>query len=609
MANRNSLMAVAKRNSAYVVPMNVIDPRASWAGQHGQAGQPPSPSYQSNNMRRVEEDELSLMRAETNDTLKDDVKVEEKEDVVLGSTEIFDKDGNLRLIPTPTPDPKDPLNLQEWRKWMAVASMCFFGSISLAAEIAIAGLTPVFLLQYSGVDPGPILKHADLKGNPNPLAIIPPGVKPVSLAQVSLLVTIPLLSNGFATYLLVPLSTAIGRRPVLILTSTLAWASGFWAGVSTSLNEHIVARVFHGLGSGAVEALLPLIVQDIMFIHQRNKAVTVIVAAQGPMIITFGILAPWISVNYTWRWVYFITSAIGIIAWFFLLAFVPETRKQRSKEELAGQQLWAVEPGANRTNLDYTTYSRRSRRDDIGFFQYGFAWKEGAGQILTTAKTTLFPAVIFCTLVQTAFGVVMGATGQAVSFALLAAGVPFELTGLSHLTQIVSTIAVFLVGATFSEKVTLWISKRRGSREPEYQLINLIIPMIFAIIGAIVFGYADQFHLNYMVLLVGQLFLTSSTLMAAPIIANYVIESYPQWAGPVLTNVSVLRIFTTFYFNTEVTTWISELGPLKFMSYIAVALLVVSSGIPLLFFYGKKLRSLTSGKVKRAKKKGSTWDK
>lgn len=77
----------------------------------------------------------------------------------------------------------------------------------------------------------------------------------------------------------------------------------------------------------------------------------------------------------------------------------------------------------------------------------------------------------------------------------------------------------------------MWISKRRGSREPEYQLINLITPIVFAIIGAIVFGYADQFHLHYMVLLLGQFFLMTSPLMAAPIINNYVIESYPQWAG------------------------------------------------------------------------------
>lgn len=155
------------------------------------------------------------------------------------------------------------------------------GSISLAAEIAIAGLTPVFLLEYSGVaDPAEVLKHADLKNNPDPTALIPPGAGGVSLSQISLLATIPLLSNGFATYLLVPLSTAIGRRPVLILTSTLAWTSGFWAGASTSLYSHIGARVFHGLGSGAVEALIPLIIQDLVFIHQRNKAIAAIFAAQ-----------------------------------------------------------------------------------------------------------------------------------------------------------------------------------------------------------------------------------------------------------------------------------------------------------------------------------------
>lgn len=72
--------------------------------------------------------------------------------------------------------------------------------------------------------------------------------------------------------------------------------------------------------------------------------------------------------------------------------------------------------------MDYITYGRRTKWDDIGFFQYGYEWKEGASQILATAKTTFFPAVIFCTLLQTAFGIVMGASGQAVSFALLAAG-------------------------------------------------------------------------------------------------------------------------------------------------------------------------------------------
>lgn len=77
----------------------------------------------------------------------------------------------------------------------------------------------------------------------------------------------------------------------------------------------------------------------------------------------------------------------------------------------------------------------------------------------------------------------------------------------------------------------MMICKRRGRREPEYQLPNLIIPIIFGIAGSLVFGYADQFHLHYSVILLGNFLLTTAPLMAAPVIQSFVMESYPQWAG------------------------------------------------------------------------------
>ncbi|KXH67483.1 major facilitator superfamily transporter [Colletotrichum salicis] len=599
----------AKRSSQMFIPFSVVDFR------HSKALTPASPRYP---MQALQEGGRGLARIDSIDTImaeKQEAAVHEEE--VLGSTEIYDKDGNIRLVPvsralpvdpkslprltvalkTPTPDPKDPLNLPEGRKWLAVASLCFFGSVSLAAEIAVAGLLPVFILEYSGVDPASILKHADLKGNPDPLSVVPPGLTPVSLTSVSLLATIPMLSNGVATYLLVPLTAAIGRRPVLILTSAFSWGGGFWAGYSKSLNSHIAARVFHGLGSGAVEALLPLIVQDMMFLHKRNKAVASIIASQGPMIMLFGILGPYIAVNWDWRWIYWITSAVGVLTWIMLILFVPETLRQRSKAELAGHQLWPIAAGEDRTQLDYATFGARTRWDDLGFFQSGTHWKNAGLQIIDTLKTTMFPAVLWCTLLQVAFGMVMGATGQATSFALLAAGIPFELTGLSQIPQILSTIVVFVVGGPVADSVSLWISKKKGGREAEHQLPNLILPIFFAITGALIFGYADQNHLHYAVLLLGTFFLMTSTLITAPIVQNYVIESYPQWAGPVLVNVSTLRVFISFPLNTQVTTWLQELGPMKFTAYLSIMLLVVSTGIPILFIFGKKLRIKTSDKV------------
>lgn len=167
----------------------------------------------------------------------------------------------------------------------------------------------------------------------NPLSLLASlGGPPIE--KVALLASIPLLVNGIASYVLVPISIGIGRRPVLLFAGACAWAGGLWASFSNDLNTHIVARCFQGLGAGTVEALIPLIVQDMMFIHERNRAIASIGASQGLIIVGLGIASPIIVARYSWRYIYWITSGVGILAWFMLIAFVPETRRIRTKEEL-----------------------------------------------------------------------------------------------------------------------------------------------------------------------------------------------------------------------------------------------------------------------------------
>lgn len=40
------------------------------------------------------------------------------------------------------------------------------------------------------------------------------------------------------------------------------------------------------------------------------------------------------AVNWDWRWIYYLTSIIGVVAWVLLIMFVPETRRVRTKAEL-----------------------------------------------------------------------------------------------------------------------------------------------------------------------------------------------------------------------------------------------------------------------------------
>ncbi|KAK8136120.1 hypothetical protein PG984_004060 [Apiospora sp. TS-2023a] len=520
-------------------------------------------------------------------------------DDVVGSTSLYDENGKIRLVPTPSPDPKDPLNLPNWRKWVAIGSMCLFGALSLSAEVAIAGLLPVFLLEYSGVDPTKVLKDPNFKSDPaNPLSIVPEGVTPFPLSRVALLATTPLLANGISSYFLIPLSIAIGRRPVLIFTATCSWIGGFWAGSSTSLEQHMAARILHGLGSGAVEALLPLIVQDMVFLHQRNRAISAVIASQGPLIVLVGTLAPYISANSTWRWIYWSTSILGVVAWVLLILFVPETRKTRSAQELAGEKIYPIPEGSDRTELDYTTYGQRTMKDNIGFFIFGFEWADAGKQFIDTLKTTIFPAVIFGTLVNSAFSIVQQSIGQIISFSLLAAGIPFEWTGLAVIPSIFATVIVYFFGGPLADKVSIKMSQvlGKGKREPEYSLPNLVLPFVLGIAGCFIFGVAAQSNLHFTVLLLGSFFILSGALTSLTLVNTFVIESYPQWAGPVLTNVSSLRIFVSFFFSSQVTTWIEQNGNLAvFAGGFGTMLLVTSLGIPIIFFTGKRLRGWTSG--------------
>jgi MFS family permease len=172
------------------------------------------------------------------------------------------------------------------------------GALALSAEAIVAALTPVFALEYAGINPK-ILDTLDLSkvmtstaSSSNVMNMLASFGGP-PMWKISMLATLPLLTNGISSYFLVPLSIAIGRRPLLILCGLLAWVGGLWAGLSKDLDSHLAARCLQGLGAGAVEALIPLMVQDIVFIHNRNRAMSSIWAAQvGQVRLREAILTP-----------------------------------------------------------------------------------------------------------------------------------------------------------------------------------------------------------------------------------------------------------------------------------------------------------------------------
>ncbi|KAF2427133.1 MFS general substrate transporter [Tothia fuscella] len=523
---------------------------------------------------------------------------------VVGTTNLYE-DGNIRYVPMPTPDPKDPLNLPQWRKVAAIASICFFGALALSAETIIGALIPVFALEYAGIDPK-ILSQIDVGAlsppgvvNLNPLAAIA-GLPGPPIWKVTLLASLPLLTNGVSSYFLVPLSISVGRRPVLLACGVLAIFGGFWAGSSRSLESHIAARCVQAVGAGAVEALIPLTVQDMVFIHQRNTAMSAIWSTQGLIIVSLGIGSPVIVANIGWRSLYYITSSIAIIAWLGLLIFLPETRWKRSQEELSGKSVYFLYPGEARPRLDSATYGRRTARSNFGFFQNGYEHKDAGKSMIDTLRTMVFPNIIWVIAINSVFISIQGAAGQTGSSILIASGWKFKTLGLAVVPLVVATPFVWLLGGFLADKVSNMLARRNGGRrEPEGHLVNLILPLLFGILGCLLFGYGAQYVkvVHWSVILTGIFFIALGFLTANTVLSVYIVESYPQWAGPVLVNVSSFRCIIGFAMSFRATTLVQQRGFLGSFAIYASTLGALSLLLPVMFLYGKLIRQWSSGTV------------
>lgn len=281
-----------------------------------------------------------------------------------------------------------------------------------------------------------------------------------------------------------------------------------------------------------------------------------------------------------------------------LILFVPETRWIRNKEELAGKQIYPLAPCSTRTLIDTEGYDPRSRSTDVGILNVPLEWIPARNSVWYTIRTTLFPNVLWVIVWSSIIVSVQGAAGQVASAVLIAAGWQFETLGFAVIPLVIASPFVWLYGGFVVDKVSNWHAKRNnGQREPEAHLLSLLIPMLAGISGPLLFGYASEnietvptwIVLLAIFLLVFALF-TSNTLLSV-----YLVESYPQFAGPVLVNVSSAKLIVGFITSFDVTTWIQNAGFVATFGYYSLFMVATSLFLPLIYIYGKKIRACTSG--------------
>jgi MFS family permease len=75
---------------------------------------------------------------------------------------------------------------------------------------------------------------------------------------------------GVSNLILMPLAMSIGRRPVYLFSCALLVISGIGAAFVQTYNQQLAVRMIIGIAAGQSEALVPMMIQEIHFLHERS---------------------------------------------------------------------------------------------------------------------------------------------------------------------------------------------------------------------------------------------------------------------------------------------------------------------------------------------------
>lgn len=69
----------------------------------------------------------------------------------------------------------------------------------------------------------------------------------------------------------VPISTSFGRRPVFLLSQLINFGANIWRAKANSYGSFMGACIVNGIGAGPAETIMPQVIADVFFLHDRGK--------------------------------------------------------------------------------------------------------------------------------------------------------------------------------------------------------------------------------------------------------------------------------------------------------------------------------------------------
>lgn len=437
---------------------------------------------------------------------------------------------------------------------------------------------------------------------------------PDQALQANDLLTYPTMFMGIGNILAMPMTSVIGRRPVFLLSLVILIVSAIWCQHSGSLNSHIAGRDIMSLAAGQSEALLPVMVTEIFFLHERGRMLAWFVFIENFLTGIFFFTSTRMVTAWGWRGWYAFFAAFNGVLLLLSFFFVLETHFIRPDDANTGQVHLKMNDAGNVDEkgciymvyrvttkhgniLEPEKFGMRTWRSDLKLWRTIDSWNQIPYFYLDLLKGLCHPITFWLLLLNGAY---LGLyVFQASTFATILLSPPFlfqfNTLGYVQGAQILCCL-IFLPLLGYGGDLLLRVlSKRNGGiYRPEYRLPILAAPSIAGVVGAIIYGHtatnAVKSHWAGIAVTYNVIFF--AFLGANQVAITYTVDSFPIKASPLLVVLCAGRGFISFGLSYAVLPAIQAIGYNGTMNIVgSICAVLAAIAIPM-YFLGPSLRRL-----------------
>ncbi|KAJ5698060.1 hypothetical protein N7462_000065, partial [Penicillium macrosclerotiorum] len=512
------------------------------------------------------------------------IKIEFVEDVepqdVRTDEVLVNASGHIQRLPVPSADPNDPLNFSVWEKTGVIVSCCWFSIMSLSVVGGLGSILSIFFELY-----------------------IPQGH---STTEVVWLGTFPSLFVGIGNYLILPMGLVYGRRPVAIVSILVLLLSTIGCALSQTWEQHLGLRCLQGLATGATESLLPLMLSEVTFVHQRGLVYGVYWATQNVVTSCLNLASSYEAAALGWRWFYWVyVIAVGV--GFLIVIFTGfETRYQRRAQMVNGRVVVTDQFGVTQVlsgsqAQDYMLALEQTddsipdeARPKKTYLQMLVPYDKQAKNPVKIILMAWFhmieafssPGILYATLLSS---VVLGCSvGMSLTYdsVLESYGWPAKNVGLINLGGVFGGMGGMLYAGFFGDWFILRCAKRSGGlHTPEHRLILLILPGILMVVSLLLYGFTAGGGSTWGGPYMGWTLLQVAFVSVLILSTSFAAEAWEKNPGPALVAVVGTKNIIAFGVSYGLSPMVSKYSYAVAMGILtAVTGAIFLLGIPVYFF-------------------------